>query len=128
MIDRIDIELRVGEIDEALNFYIKQLGLFHVAREFGMGGFLLRANSNDSVCVMLQEVKGYYSQDNSPKFTLGVVNCKKLFDRMYEYSSANEFGIVQDDNGNLDIFDTPIAAMLLIKDPAGNYFTLAQWY
>ena len=128
MIHRIDVRLRVDEIEKALDFYIKQLGLFYVAREFGMGGFLLMANSSESVCIVLQEEEGYYSQDTSPKFTLGISDCKKLFDRLYRYSSVGEFGIVRDTNGNLDIFDTPIAAMLLVKDPAGNHFTLAQWY
>ena len=128
MIDRIDVELRVDTIEEALNFYIKQLGLFHIVREFGMGGFLLMANSNESVCIMLQEVKGYYTQDTVSRFTLGISNCKKMFNRLNRYSSVSGFGVVPGDNGKIGIFDTPIAAMILVKDPAGNHFTLAQWY
>jgi predicted lactoylglutathione lyase len=56
---RLDVFITVKNIEDSINFYVTELGLFEISQDYGMGNILLRYINNKSFCILLEEDELY---------------------------------------------------------------------
>ncbi|WP_231410089.1 hypothetical protein [Ralstonia solanacearum] len=108
---------------ESVAFYVGELGLFELSEDLGMGSILLRyVRSSDFYLMLAPEVA--VSASGIPIFSIGVEDCDQDFLRLKEISFSNGAGIL----GSSGVFEYPLGKFFTLRDPAGNVFSLYEWY
>lgn len=115
----IEIRLNVNAVNQALEFYCNELGLFSLHRDYGMGNISIVYKNNPSFKLMIFE--GQTINVEYPLFSIETENCTKLFHQLLGTNFSS--------NGKLiskSVFEYPIGKNILLQDPSGNKFLIFE--
>lgn len=105
----------------SVRFYVSELALFRVSTDYGMDTYLVVANEDPSVGLLL--LKGEPGMPASrPAFTIAVADIVPLFQRLkdVEFSTGAELLTKR------ALFEYPAGRSMTLKDPGGNIFIIEQ--
>jgi hypothetical protein len=124
---RAAVNMSVKSMAETLNFYVGELSLFDVKRDYGMGTVLISYKKNDGFGLMLTEISDF---SEPPKFflELEVENCDTEFERVKK-SLAKSKGYIYAEEGEMPgVFEYPVGKNFLVVDPFGNKILIFEDY
>jgi predicted enzyme related to lactoylglutathione lyase len=114
---RLDVFLRVNGALDAVNFYVKQLGWFEVAEDFGTSDYLLLSTKDQSLALHISESQGDPAE--TPLFAISEACPKREFMRL------QEIGVI---GADAELFDWPGGINFGVTDPAGNRMLVYEDY
>lgn len=109
--------------EQSVAFYTSELGLFEFAEDLGMGYILLRRTGEGNFYLMLSPGMAINASGGGI-FSIGVADCDKEFFRLRRVAFSNGAGIAEASG----VFEYPLGKFLTLRDPAGNVFSLCEWY
>lgn len=121
---RADIYVPSLNTEAQVNFYVHELGLFEIHRDYGMGDILLRCLIHPSFCLQLYTAS---QPITGPLFSLSIANCQTEFERLRAISFTHG-GIVPDRDGTFSLLEYPLGKTFSLRDASGNLFALTQWH
>ncbi|WP_208913012.1 VOC family protein [Paracidovorax avenae] len=109
--------------DLSVKFYVEELSLFNISTDYGMGTYLLFANDDPSMGLMIVNGEAV-SNSQRPAFTIGVSEIEPLFQRLrnFEFLTGAELLTKR------ALFDYPAGKSMTLRDPGGNVFIIEQPY
>ncbi|WP_143286710.1 hypothetical protein [Burkholderia ubonensis] len=122
---RADIFVPTISVDEQVQFYVKELRLFTVAQDYGMGEILLRHIDCPSFCLQLQPNRS--PSNDWPIFCMSTEDCRSEFARL----SAIAFqrgGLVPDAGAGAQLCEYPLGQTISLQDASGNLFLITEWH
>jgi len=120
---RIDLYIPTLSVDDQINFYTRELALFRIKHDYGMGSILLSYVNQPDFC--LQLLPDLVPQLSSPLFSISVSNCDQEFIRL----SATHFkkGGLFTAIGASKIIEYPLGKTFGMSDSSGNIFSFSEW-
>lgn len=115
------ITLPVSHLESSILFYTESTGFFKDGFDFGMREFLVVKKESD-FGIILKESFGWMGSDR-PTFSLYVTDVLSEFDRLKSKTFECGGGLCTPSRGA--IFQYPLEANFLMKDPSGNRFLVS---
>ena len=109
--------------DLSVKFYVEEMSLFNISTDYGMGTYLLLANDDPSMGLMIINGEAV-SNSQHPTFTIAISEIEPLFRRLrnFEFLTGAELLTKR------ALFDYPGGKSMTLRDPGGNVFIIEQPY
>lgn len=116
---RVAVNMPVDSTDKIVKFYVEELALFEISRDYGMSTVLISYKGDSDFGIMLSETEDSSSLGNL-FLELEVENCKNTFIALRKSLSQSKGYIYAKDLGNPEIFEYPVGKNFMVIDPLGN--------
>lgn len=116
---RVHIRLRVDSIQDAEQYYCRELGLFEFYYDYGMGTVSLVARDNPSFFLIL--ATGARGRSDDYLFSIETKDCELLFERLRSTRFETGGKLLSD-----RVFEYPLGKNILLEDPSGNRFLIFE--
>ncbi|WP_157651022.1 VOC family protein [Burkholderia ubonensis] len=122
---RADIFVPTVSVDEQVRFYVKELRIFVVSQNCGMGEILLRHIDCPSFCLQLQPNRS--PSGDWPIFCMTTEDCRSEFARL-SVVAFQKGGLVTDAGAGAQPCEYPLGQTISLRDASGNLFLVTEWY
>lgn len=122
---RVDIFVPTNSVEDQIQFYVNELGIFTIENDYGMGDVLLRHVDCDSFCLQLQHNRA--PSIDEPLFCISTKNCRSEFERLLKVVFRNG-GLVASAGGGPQLLEFPLGQTISLRDASGNLFLITEWH
>jgi hypothetical protein len=126
LVMQVHIYLPTTNPADSVRFFVDQLKLFRVVKDFGMGNVLLQYINATNFHLMLSPDDPV--RFGSSLFSISVPDCEAEFNRISGIKFDCEAGILRSTAGSPEFIEYALGKFFKLRDPAGNIFTIYEWF
>lgn len=121
----INIFLKSFSCSNSIKFYVEELGMFDLINNFGTGFCTLRAKAAPNLDIILGD---HYNETGPwPALALSVDDCYAELNRLKDVQFASGGGIIQTEDGRLEVFEYPGGRNIRLRDPDNHEIMLFEY-
>lgn len=122
---RCDVYVPSMDEQSSIRFYVEELKLFVLVRDYGMGDILLRYINSDDFHIMLSLDSSVFC--NTPLFAVTVNDCDAELDRLMKVNFSVG-GVAPNGEGLPLCIEYPLGKFFRLRDPSGNLIVVNEWF
>lgn len=123
---RCDVYVPSKDEESSIRFYVDELKLFVLVKNYGMGDVLLRYVHSEDFHIMLSS-DTYASCCDTPLFALTVDDSDAELGRLLKVNFSGG-GVASNEEGLPLCIEYPLGKFFRLRDPSGNLIVVNEWF